>query len=320
MRACSARGPRSGRRAPQRSGSPTRAGLCAHVEELREERERLRRLTCEQREQLAILEEDCVRVRNRLAEADLARAGLACESCASRCAADVARLQCRQLDAERQRLEQELESFKRGAARLREARDLDLQHDAERAAWSDEERRLEREIATTREKLASLAGLAEQQAAERSAIAWHQSATCALEEDLAQQRRLREDAERQLRAAQAELVAVSSSAGAAAAARPEAASAERSKLNELRLQLTRVTEERQRRRGEIQASLSELERMRQDLQILTDDNAHLRSGLQRTLQSLGRIQRQSAEAEALAAGSCASARFQPPVSTAPRLW
>lgn len=260
---------------PCRLGA-SRAELCGALRGLKGEKEGLRDLTLRQRAELQGLDDDYCRLRAGMTEVDLARADLDCETCAARCAADVARLELRQVEGERRRLEQELSTWRGGVTRLRDEHEATARLDAERAVAEEDMLRLEREVASTREQLASLEAAAGQthsaRAAQAADVARCQSTVAAVEDEISRQRRLREDAEQQQRAALAELatlraggVAVRSAVGPLCVALGAKVISERSRLAELRQSLSDEREDRRRRAAEIQAALAELDVLRQAL-------------------------------------------------------
>jgi chromosome segregation ATPase len=233
---------------------------------LRNDPGRLFDLTLHQHRELLGLDRDCGRLRARVAEAELAEADRACLSCA----ADVERLELEQLESERQRLEVELATWRGRAANFRGTREADTRSESERAAWESDRRRLEAELARANAELATLEDALRHYSAELADIAWHQSASASLEDELLRLRHHRVEAENQLRKVQTE----------AAAERPsvqeiERVGAKRTKLHELRSELAHETNQRRQRSAEVEASLSELDQLRLHLKELTTENARM---------------------------------------------
>lgn len=231
------------------------------------EKDRLFELTLQQRRDILGLDRDCDRFRARVAKAELVEADRACE----KCVIDVESLELEQLASERKRLEEELEAWRGRAARLRGTRLADSRADSERAAWESEQRRLQADIAQTREELSSLEDAANRHCAELSNIAWHQSAAASLEEELARQRRLRAEAEETLRNVQAEAGVEHRSVREV-----EEVGAKRTKVHELRSELAHETNQRRQHAAEVQAALSDLDQLRLEIEELTAENARLR--------------------------------------------
>eukprot|EP00929_Paragymnodinium_shiwhaense_P014086 TRINITY_DN121969_c0_g1_i1.p1 TRINITY_DN121969_c0_g1~~TRINITY_DN121969_c0_g1_i1.p1 ORF type:complete len:339 (-),score=94.25 TRINITY_DN121969_c0_g1_i1:97-1113(-) len=303
----------------RRSVSPTRAELCGGVRSLQDEKDHLQALTQRQRDELRTLDEECGRLRAQAAEADLARANLACEGYAIKCAADNARLELWNLEAEARKLEAELTGFHEGATRLRHLREAAARFGAERSVWDAERRQLEQELASARDALAAaehsarlqdeeLANAARRQAAETAELARQRSELLRQREQAAQQRRLWEEADTQRRVVQVR----------------EQADVERAKLGEVRSRLQRESEVRRQHGLELQARLQELETLRKELHGSTADNSHLRACLQQSLRGLERIQQQSQHASLLSkgfpsAGGLASEPAASRLSPMPRL-
>jgi len=283
-----------GLRCNGRSCSPTRTKLCGSVvRSLQQDKEELRAFTLEQRQLLKNLDQDCEALRKDVIQADIARTSLACESCASRCAMEVAQQECRQFVAERCRLEEELSSWQQSAVRFQDACEVSKQREAERCCWEHERRSLEKEVMLAKEELYSLDEATHRQSAEMANISFHQSQAKALREDALQQRSLREEAERQWRAAQKELASLREKTTKA----HTKADVDQPCLVALRANLSRESEERQRHASEVQLALSALDAMRRELQDINADNLQLRTGLQRSLKGLESIERRSVEAE-----------------------
>lgn len=274
----------------------TRAELCGNVKALHDEREELRKKTLQQRKRLRELKKEGADLRTRLAEADLLRADIAVENVARKCAAETASLELDIAKREKQHLEQELASFRGGAARLRSVREADARRGLERSAWRAECANLERELAAARVKLAALADSVQLQT--RSTDFVHQAET--LRQELAMQRRQRLDAELSMSAVQQELATLRERRRSLDV-ESEKAMLEKTRLAEARIRLSQASEARRRQADTLQASLSELDVVREELQRTTAERDRLRAGVQRTLQTLEQIQQYSSEAKAYAA-------------------
>lgn len=282
----------------------TRAELCGSLPALEREKAELRRVTLRQCQELDQLDRDCKALRAVAADADVARAGFAAGSCADWCASDITRIELEQLQAERRRLEQELVAWHDNADRLRTVHQSEAQHTVERGAWDAERRMLEQTLAGAQAHLNALESGLDRQASEASSGLVHLESTVrSLRQDLAEQRRLRGEAEAQMRAAQAELATIRTRQRPGSPPREEwrQVEAQRSKLHEVREQASREGDVRRRNNDNMQASIAELEELRREIPVLVGDNVQLRANLQRTLQTLENIRQTSAGAEAFAA-------------------
>lgn len=260
---------------------------------MRREKEDLREVTLHQRTDLHDLDREVAHLRAQLAEVDL----LCADSYARHCAVDTIRLELERLRAERVRLEEELSAWHGSAARVRSARDACAKHDADRCEWRAERVALERELTSVRSQLTNFEEDAEQRQARYVAdAALHRSASKALQEELSMQRRLRNEAERAILAAQQEIASVREQQrrDGSQAARIEV---ERGKLTEARSRLGQESDARRRQADMLQASVAELETLRKELQELAQGGDQLRAGLHRTLHGLEEIRRQSHGAE-----------------------
>lgn len=278
----------------------TRVELCGDLSILKAEKERLQRVTAQQRAELQAITEDTKRLRI------LQEAHVVCQSCSQRCLTELAQLEVNKLGSERQRLKQELSALREEAF----CSAMEAKHCSERESWEAERTHLERELAIERAQLAARHGEFEARRALIFVAFAQEAAINALQEELDTHRAARILAEKELNAVEMELASCRNKgqlvAGGASLALGMDASKGKGKAvpdaEELRFQFRHEVEARRREARDLWVANADREVMHKELQEVIAQGDTLRAGLRQALASLEHIQRESEEARNLVVG------------------